>query len=128
MLALAAAGCLAGCVEREMVITTDPPGARVFVSDQEVGRSPVTRTFTHYGDYDVILRMDGYKTIKTHAKLNPPWYQWPVVDFFSEIAPWTCRDRRYLHYKLTKFSMPPEKELIKRAEALKKRNRVRVED
>ena len=29
--------CLAGCVEREMTITSEPSGALVFISDQEVG-------------------------------------------------------------------------------------------
>ena len=45
---LAAGG---GCVEREMTLTTDPPGALVYVSDKEIGRTPVTQPFLWYGDY-----------------------------------------------------------------------------
>jgi hypothetical protein len=34
-----AAVLLAGCVEREMLVTSEPAGAIVYVSDVEVGRT-----------------------------------------------------------------------------------------
>jgi len=113
---------LAGCVEREFVITTEPPGALVYISDVEVGRTPVSHPFTWYGDYEVIVRLDGYETIKTHAEINPPWYELPPVDLLSEIAPWTYHDTRYLHYKLQELQLPSDKELIRRAEVMEQRN------
>ena len=111
-----------GCVEREMTITSEPAGALVFVSDVEIGRTPVTIPFTWYGDYDIILRHDGYETKKTHAKINPPIYEIPPLDLFSAIAPWTYHDRRYLHYKMDTLVLPSDEELVKQAEALQKRN------
>jgi len=75
---------LSGCVERTIRITSDPPGARVFLNDEEVGTTPVRTTFLWYGDYDIILRKDGYQTVKTHARIDPPWYQIPPLDFVSE--------------------------------------------
>ena len=30
----------AGCVQRKLTVRTDPPGALVFLNDQEIGRSP----------------------------------------------------------------------------------------
>src|SRR5262245_38992736 len=54
---------LAGCVRRTMTIESDPPGALVYMNNQEVGRTPVTREFIWYGFYDVQLRRDGYKTL-----------------------------------------------------------------
>ncbi len=104
------AACLGGCVEREMTITSEPAGALVYISSEPVGRTPVTKKFTWYGDYDIILRYPekGYKTLKTHARIDAPWYEIPPADLMSHLAPWTYHDKRYLHYKLTK--LPPGSE------------------
>lgn len=75
---------LPGCVERTLKITSSPPGARVFVNDEEVGLTPVKFSFVWYGDYDIVLRKPGYQTLKTHYRINPPWYQVPPLDLVSE--------------------------------------------
>ncbi len=118
---LAAILTMAGCVERKMTITSEPSGALVWVSDVEVGRTPVTISFTWYGDYDIILRKDGFETRKTHANIIMPWYEVPPLDLLSEIAPWTYRDNRYLHFKLDKRVEPSDADLIERAAELQKR-------
>ena len=118
---------LVGCVDREMVITSRPAGALVFVSDVEVGRTPVTLPFTWYGDYDIILRRSGFQAVATHAQINPPIYEIPPFDLLSEIAPWTYHDRRYLHYEMEKLVLPEEDELLQRAEALREKNLQSVE-
>ena len=56
---------LGGCVERTMTFQSNPPGALVYVNNQEIGRTPMRRDFTWYGNYDVVLRKDGYETLKT---------------------------------------------------------------
>ena len=122
VIALTFTALVGGCVDRELRITSEPPGALVLVSDKEVGRTPVTFSFTWYGDYDIILRRDGYETLKTHAHINAPVYQIPPLDFFVDIAPWTIHDRRYVHFRMEKFVQPSDKELIERADAMKKRN------
>ena len=98
-------------------------------SAEPIGRTPVTKKFTWYGDYDIILRYPekGYKTLKTHEPINAPWYEVPPIDLFSHIVPWTIRDKRYLHYKLEK--LPPgseaeDEKLIDRARDLQKRSKV----
>ena len=101
---------------------TEQVGASVFVSDIEVGRTPVVVPFTYYGDRDIILRMDGYETLVAHANITPPWYEIPPIDLFSEIAPWTYHDRRYLHYKLTPMAPTSREDLIRRAEEMARRN------
>ncbi len=111
---------LAGCVERKMTITSEPSGALVIISDKEIGRTPLTHRFTWYGDYDVILRMEGYDTLKTHARLTPPAYEIPPFDLLSAIVPWTYHDERYLHFKMEKLTLPTEAELIKRADEMQK--------
>ena len=122
IIVLAAAVWLGGCVERELRITSEPDGVLVFISDVEVGRTPVTVPFTWYGDYDIILRREGYKTINTHANLSPPIYEIPPFDLLSAVAPWTYHDRRYLHYQLSKLVLPSDEELVKRAQMMRQRN------
>ena len=116
-----AAAALGGCVEREMKITSEPAGALVYVSDREVGRTPLSLPFTWYGDYDVLIRMDGYKTLRANANITPPWYEVPPLDLFSHMAPWTYRDQRFLHYKLEKQEELTDEQLIKQAEEMKRR-------
>ena len=107
---------LAGCVERELTITSQPPGAVVELSGEEIGRTPVTKSFTHYGDYDVVLRLNGYEALKTDANLRVPWYEVIPIDLFAEIAPWTTHDRRYVHYELKKMQVPADTQASDRAD------------
>ena len=105
-----------------MTITSEPAGALVYISDVEKGRTPLTITFLWYGDYDIIIRHDGYETLKTHASINPPIYEIPPFDLLSELAPWTYHDRRYLHFTLDEFTPADDEELIMRAAELQQRN------
>jgi len=114
--------CLSGCVEREMTITSEPEGALVMVSSVEKGRTPLTMSFTWYGDYDIIVSMDGYETLKAHRNILPPWYEVPPLDFFSQLAPWTYHDRRYLHFVLSRPQPLSKEELKHQAEVMKQEN------
>ena len=119
---------LLGCVEREITITSQPEGALVYVSDVEVGRTPVTFPFTWYGDYDIILRKDGYETLKTHEQINPPAYEIPPFDLLSELAPWPYLDERFFHYELQTYQPLSQEELLRRAEEMRLYNLESVED
>lgn len=111
-----------GCVRRTMVITTEPPQALVFLNDQEVGRSEVSTDFLWYGDYDVIVRKEGYETLKTNWLVKAPWYQVPPIDFFAEILwPGRIHDVRQNHFVLTPRNLPSSEELLGRAEELEGR-------
>ncbi len=118
MLALATTGC----VEREWTLRSEPAGAIVYVSHVEVGRTPVTIDFTWYGDYEVIFRKEGYETLKTSVKIDPPWFEVPGADFFSEIAPWTYHDRRETLHVLEMKKTPDDDSLKNRAEEMRKEN------
>ena len=111
----------AGCVERTITITTDPPNALVYLNDEEIGRTPVTVPFTWYGDYDVIIRKDGYKTLKTHKRINAPVYEWPGLDLFFEVFwPGTIKDQHYWAFVLEKAMPVPREQLIERAFELRR--------
>jgi hypothetical protein len=110
-----------GCVRRTLTIETAPSGALVYLNDEEVGRSPVTTDFMWYGDYDVILRREGYETIRTHERIDAPWYQIPIIDFFVEVLyPVEVHDQRYLSYTLEPERMPSRAEVLERAEDLRR--------
>ena len=122
MLILVAGLLAAGCVEQKMTITSEPSGALVQISDVEVGRTPVTVPFTWIGDYEIILRLDGYQTLKTHANIKATAYEIPPIDLFAEIIPYKYVDQRYLHFKLDKLVIPENRQLIDRAVQLRKEN------
>ncbi|MFQ6048696.1 MAG: PEGA domain-containing protein [Phycisphaerae bacterium] len=91
-------------------------GALVYLNDEEAGRTPVTVPFTWYGDYDVVIRKDGYKTLRTHHRLRPPWYQLPPIDLVAEaLVPVTIRDRREVSFALERQVYPDRPELLERA-------------
>jgi len=127
---LAGAAAVGGCVEREMIITSDPVGALVFISDREIGRTPVTQEFLWYGDYEIRLSCEGYETLNTHRNLRSPWYETVPLDFLSAVAPWTYHDRRYLHFELNKsrdvssdeLLQQTNADLLRRAEELRRKN------
>ena len=107
---------LTGCVRRTVTITTTPTNSLVFLNDQEIGRSQVTTDFLWYGDYDVVIRKEGYKTLKTHWQIDPPWYEQIPFDFFAEVL-WLGHlvDAHENHFELEPLERPTTDELIGRA-------------
>lgn len=104
------------CVRRTIKITTEPPNARVFLNDQEVGRSEVTTDFLWYGDYDVTIRKEGFQTLQTNWNIKAPWYQWVPFDFFSEVLwPGQLHDQHARHFVLEPATTPTQDELLGRA-------------
>lgn len=91
---------LCGCVERTISITSDPPGALVWLNDREVGRTPIEVEFLHYGKYDVRLRRDGYEAMLTFGEAKPPWWDSLGPDFFAEIMPADLHSQINWHFVL----------------------------
>lgn len=108
-----------GCAQRTLNITSDPPGALVYLNGQEVGRTPMRYDFKWYGDYEVTLRRQGYETLKTHRKLSPPLHEIPPIDLVSEML--GARDVRQWSFTLTAAdpAAADPRTLINRAESLK---------
>lgn len=106
----------AGCVRRTLTIQTEPSGAIVRLNDREIGRSSVTVDFVWYGDYDVLIRKEGYKTLQTNWVIPTPWYQHPPFDFFAEIL-WPGRivDAHTRTFQLEPETPPTPQELQERA-------------
>lgn len=119
-LAAVAAGTLTGCVERRYTIRTNPPGALVIANGEEIGRTPVSKSFTFYGDRDFTLMLDGYETRKVIQPVKSPWYDNLLTEFFSEnLLPMTVRDERTFDYDLKPAEVPSTNQLLARGEALR---------
>lgn len=76
-----------GCVERRLMITSDPPGALVYLNDQDAGRTPLEVPFTWYGVYDVRAEKEGYRTLYTERVAEQPWWETPGADLIAEALP-----------------------------------------
>jgi hypothetical protein len=120
-LALAVACLLAtGCVERRYTIRTEPPGALVVVNGEEIGPSPVSRSFTFYGAREITLMQDGYQTQTLIQPIKAPWWDNLLTEFFTEnLIPVTFRDERDFTYRMAPVTTPATGDLLDRAESLK---------
>lgn len=110
----------AGCVERTIRITSDPPGALVFLNDEEVGRTPCEAAFLHYGTYDVRVVKDGYEPYMGPAEANVPLYDLPGPDLAAELLPIRFRSRVNWHFALRPVTDTDEA-MIDRARQLRSR-------
>ncbi|MBN2374804.1 MAG: PEGA domain-containing protein [Sedimentisphaerales bacterium] len=111
---------LPGCVERLITIDSSPSGALVWLNDQEIGQTPVTVPFTWYGKYEVILRKDGYRSLKTAQDADAPIYQWPGIDLiFESILPFEFVDHHRWQYDLEPITDEDPQLLIERAQQLR---------
>ncbi len=96
--------CGAGCVQREMTITSEPEGAQVMINQTWQGKTPFTLRFKHYGVYDIRLTAPGYYPLRVKEPIRGPGYEKFGVDFVSEaLIPKRIQDKRQLHYKLEKI-------------------------
>lgn len=111
----------AGCVERRMVIITEPFGAIVYdEKNQPIGGAPADHPFTYYGKYRFRIAKDGYETLVVEQRVRAPWYELPGLDFISEnLIPWTIRDVRYFRYVLQPRQVMPPESILGPADALR---------
>ena len=120
VLAVALVAGQSGCVERRYTIRTEPPGALVVVNGEEIGRAPVSRSFTYYGDRQITLMLDGYQTQHVIQPLKAPWYDNLLTEIITEnVVPITLRDEREFTYAMAPAVVPPTNELQARGEALR---------
>ena len=111
-------------VRRRITIKTDPPGALVYIDDQEIGVTPVSTSFTYYGTRKIQIVKDGYETVTVLREIKPPWYQIPGIDFVTEnLIRREFRDERLIQFKLVPLKIRTTNELIQRGLELKQRAR-----
>ncbi|MDR0361879.1 MAG: PEGA domain-containing protein [Planctomycetota bacterium] len=129
---------LSGCVERALVITSEPSGADVTVNQQWKGKTPYVVPFKHYGVYDIWIEHPGHEENGRMVKFYPlhasepvkaPGYQYAGADFVSEVLlPTTLRDQHNLHYVLERVDQADSiEDVLARADQLREASRVRTE-
>ncbi len=112
----------AGCVQRRLIVRSNPPGARVIVDDTyEMGVTPVAFNYTYYGTRKIKLVRDGYETMTVYQYIPPPWYQYPGLDFITEnLIPWEILDERVIQFQLVPQAVVPTEQVLRRAEDLRR--------
>jgi hypothetical protein len=117
---------LASCAaQRELVVTSDPPGAIVRLDERIVGMTPYRHLFEDYGSRRLTLYRTGYRTLSAVVKLKPPWYAYFPLDYISEVLiPVGWRDTHEFQFTLepdtTPMVEPDVKPVLERAERLRR--------
>lgn len=91
---------LAGCVKRTIRVTSEPPGAIVWLNNVEIGRTPVETDFTFYGRYDVRLNREGFEPVVTTRDASAPIHEWPGLDLVAAALPFTFHNKIDWHFDL----------------------------
>lgn len=109
-----------GCVRRRLTVRSNPPGALVYVDNQQIGTTPCSVDFTYYGTRDIRLVKPGFETLTVKQPIPTPWYEIPPLDFFSEnLTPVKLRDNRTVLYELSPQIIVPTQQLLDRANELR---------
>ncbi|HTF89707.1 MAG TPA: PEGA domain-containing protein [Planctomycetota bacterium] len=122
-LGLGAQACRA---QRELIISSDPPGAQIRLDDTLLAvKTPAHVPFKDYGTRRVTLYLEGYVTYSQPVKVKPPWFGRFPLDIFSEIIfPIGWHDRHRLKVKMvagdTRVASPDLVEVMQRAETLRR--------
>ena len=117
-----------GCVERTLLIESQPPGGLVFLDDEllrdDEGAPRLTPTeisFQHYGTRGIVVRREGHLSAKRLVDLDPPIYQIFPLDLFTELLiPYTFHDQHRIEIVLEPSPTPTETSrgaLLERARA-----------
>ena len=119
-LALAAMLLPTGCVRRRLAVHSTPPGALVFVDNQQIGTTPCSVDFTYYGTREIRLVKPGFETLTVNQPIPMAWYQVPPLDFVSEnLVPNKILDHRTVAFNLQPQVIVPTEQLLDRANLLR---------
>ena len=91
---------LEGCVKRDLLIRSDPPGATVYFDDRKIGATPENYDFVWYAKHKIRLEKEGYEAVDEIISLRMPRYLWIPLDLIFEMIPYTFWDRREVSFKL----------------------------
>ncbi|WP_161488029.1 PEGA domain-containing protein [Sedimentisphaera cyanobacteriorum] len=107
---------LAGCVNRELKVITNPENADVYLNGEQIGKSPASVNFNWYGTYDVKIAKKGFKTLEQTAEIKRPLHDYFPLDIFAGIFNSGKTYTYRWHFDLEKASEPSREALIERAD------------
>jgi hypothetical protein len=109
-----------GCVRRRLNVHSNPPGALVYVDNQQIGTTPCSVDFTYYGTREIRLVKPGFETLTVNQPIPTPWYEIQPLDFFIEnLAMSKIRDNRTVSFNLAPQLIVPNEQLLDRANQLR---------
>jgi len=107
-----------GCVTRLITIKSHPQAALVYLNDQEIGRTPLTVQFDHYGVYDVRVEAEGYKSLWTQKKAKSPLWDLPGPDLIAETIP-GMKSHIEWYFALELYPKPNDEALLERSSQMR---------
>ena len=109
-----------GCVQRRLIVRSQPEGALVTIDNHTLGHTPVKVPFVYYGTRQIQLEKEGFQTVKVKERIRPPWYEkFPLSFFSNNFAFREIRDERMLDFTLEPRSQVEENLLLDRANDLR---------
>lgn len=90
----------AGCIERVIHVTSEPPGAMVWVNDVEMGRTPVDVEYEWEGAYDVRVMLEGFEPVWEKRVVQGEAHDAPGLDLLATVAPARFRSESRWHFEL----------------------------
>ena len=111
---------LTGCVQRRLLIRSQPEGAFVSIDNQPIGSTPLAAPYTYSGTRQIRLEKDGFKTVEVEQRIRPRWYDtFPISFVTNNFSPREIRDERILDFQLEPRSQADENLLLDRANQLR---------
>ena len=89
-----------GCVDRSLVIRSEPSGARLWVNGIERGTTPYVMRYVHPSRFDVRLEKEGYESVADEVVTPTHWDAVPGPDFFAENGPVRIRRQTTANFRL----------------------------
>jgi hypothetical protein len=120
LLAVSFAADATAAVRRRLNVNSNPPGALVYVDNQQIGTTPCAVDFTYYGTREIRLIKPGFETLTVNQPIPAPWYEYVPLDFVSEnLIGMKVRDNRTVSFNLAPQLVIPTQELMGRANQLR---------
>jgi hypothetical protein len=99
-------GLCPDCVERRVVVYSDPPGALVYVNNQYVGATPTDYYWVEDRKDRLTLVKDGCETLNVVQDLSTRWDELFNLHHISWIPRFKIRDIRSFCYTLEPLAQP----------------------
>jgi hypothetical protein len=100
-LVVAASLGLCGCVDRLLVVRSEPSGARLWIDGVERGTTPYAMRYVHPRRFDLRLEKEGYESVAAEVVARTTWDAVPGPDFFAENGPSRIHRRTEAFYRMT---------------------------
>ncbi|MHC4661028.1 MAG: PEGA domain-containing protein [Planctomycetota bacterium] len=137
ILAVAVLLTASSCIKRQIIITSRPAGAEVFVNGRQAGETPTAIDFEFYGIREIMVRKPlcgshnyYYMTERKIVDVRAPWFEYFPIDIFADVLlPFTIQDRHRVHFDMQKHAPTREDRernaegILDRADKLRKETR-----